>query len=476
LLTTSTGGELSSHPTVHEYFARHVRESGKSLVPIHRYLAAEYMRTATPLPQTFDEASPLLIACRHAAACQDWTLFDDLFRRRLMRGFRHYLCNNLGAWEEALDRARLADQSSFPADSTSEPGYYRFTVARCLKHLGRSTESRAMYLDSLKVAAASSDPDTAMYVNNFLTLLVWRGELAGADHLVELNIRALSWITEPWRHRWQIEHGFSSIAYLKMHQGSLDTATVLFDFAARAWDGYPDERPWIYDYYPYYRSELVLLADPTAHDDALAGIESLLAVAHAQGWPESICRGHTQAAVVHLDRASMLSDPAELVRATQRLDQAHRSAAGMNVADVAIAHHLTRLKAALVRRELYEDTPVDTLELESLIDRVEVLIRTSGLALATPEVIAARGALAYLEGSVEKARATHEEAMRECERQGNALTPGTPRSLVNWLGQRVGMPVRTSSTASKMDVIGLVGSTLSADWMTSRLDELATLR
>jgi hypothetical protein len=472
LLTASTGGELSSHPTVQEYFARHARQSGKSLVPIHRHLGAEYLQTAPPLPETFEEATPLLIAARHAAACEDWTLFDDLFRRRLMRGFRRYLCNNLGAWEEALALGRLGEHPSFPT-TTSQPGYYPFTVARCLKHLGRSSESRAKYLESLRATAAARGADTAIYVNNLLTLLIWRGELDDADRLVELNVRALSWIAEPWRHRWQIEHGFSSIAYLRMLQGALDTASVLFDHAAHAWDGYPEERPWIYDYYPYYRSELVLLADPTAHDKALAGIESLLSVARTHGWPESICRGHIQAAVVQLDRSGRHGDPAELTRAAQRLDQAHAIAAGMNVADVAIAHHLARLKVELARRELQGTTGADTTELERLTERVEVLIEASGLALATPEVIAARGALAYLGGSVEAARALHERAVRECRRQGNALTPNSRRSLVNWLGERLGLPVTMGSTASEIDLIRLVGSQLSVDWMTARLDELS---
>ena len=96
-----------------------------------------------------------------------------------------------------------------------------------------------------------------MYVNNFLTLLVWRGELAAADRIVELNVRALSWIAEPWQHRWQIEHGFSSLGYLRTLQGDLEMASDLFDYAAQAWDDYDGERLWIYDYYPYYRSEAI---------------------------------------------------------------------------------------------------------------------------------------------------------------------------------------------------------------------------
>jgi tetratricopeptide (TPR) repeat protein len=475
LLTASAVGELSSHPTVREYFARRARQGDEPIAPLHRQLATEYLHGTSPLPDTFLEARPLLAVCRHAAACEDWTLFDDTFRRRLMRGYLAYLCDYLGAWEETLTVAQLADGSSFPAESTSEPAYYPLIVARCLKHLGRSSESRAKYLQGLDVVASSEDPECAMYVNNFLTLLVWRGELAAADRLAELNVRALSWITEEWRYRWQIEHGFSSIAYLKMFQGRLDAAAALFDHAERAWEDYSGDRVWVWDYYPFYRSELVLLADPTAHDEALARIESLLSVAETHRWPEPLCRGHIQAAVVHLDRAGRLRDPAELLRATQRLDRARLIASGMNVADVAIAHHLASLKANLVRREISADGQIDTAEFESIVTRVEVLIETSGLTLATPEVIAARGALAYLGGSLEQARSTWERAIRECERRGNALTPNSPRSLVHWLGRQIGQQTTPAATGETLDLIALVGSGLSANWMTDRLSQIAVV-
>lgn len=472
LLTVSADSLLSSHPTVREYFVRRAEKSEDSLVPIHRFLATECLRAAPQRPETFEEAVPLLTACRHAAASRDWSLFDDLLRRRLMRTFRHYLCNNLGAWEETLDLARLGDDPTFPVSESPEPGYYPFSVARSLKHLGRSTESRAKYLDSLSTAAGLRDPGTAMYVNNFLTLQVWRGELANAEKMVELNIRALAWIAEPWQRCWQIEHGFSSIAYLRTLQGDLGAAADLFEYAARAWDGYPGERLWIYDYYPYYRSEEILLADPEAHDEALAAIEALLTVAHSHGWPESICRGHTQAAIVHLDRASRFGDRSELVRAIERLDKARLNVAGMTVADVAIANQLGRVKAELVRGELDSRSPADTVEIGVLVDHAEVLIETSGLALAGPDVLAAKAAIAHLRGSQSEALELHGWAIRACRDQGNALAPRSPRSLVAWVGERLGVPPSIESPAPSVDPIGLVGEELSQEWMSDRLAEL----
>jgi hypothetical protein len=470
LLTVGAGAELTSHPTVREYFDREARQSSQPLQPLHRFLAGEYLRTAVPLPDTFEEAVPLLTAARHAAACWDWTLFDDIFRRRLMRGPRQYLCNNLGAWEEGLSLARLGSTANFPAASTPEPAFYPATVARCLKHLGRSSESRAGYLDALEAAARARDHDTAKYVNNFLTLLVWRGELTAADLLVEVNIRALTWIEEEWKRRWQIEHGFATFAYLRMLQGATDSASALFEFAAGAWEGYNGDRAWMYDYYPYYRSELTLLADPGGHDDALQQIESLLSVASGQSWPESICRGHIQAAIVLLDRASQLRDPADLIRADQRLDQAQQIAISMNLPDVTISHVLTRLKADLVHHEIYGEIRLEQAELERSLDRLTVLVESSGLALAAPEITAARGAFNYLQGMPQRARNRYDEAVAECTRQGNMLTLMSRRSLIYWLGRRFDSFAVAEFTPPDVDLVSMVGSKLDPEWMLDRLE------
>jgi hypothetical protein len=472
LLTVGAGAELSSHPTVREYFDRKAHQSEHSLQPLHRFLAGEYLRDAVRLPDTFEEALPLLTAARHAAACQDWTLFDDIFRHRLMRGPRQYLCNNLGAWEEALSLARLGNTSDFPASSTPEPAFYPATVARCLKHLGRSSESRTRYLDALALAALTRDSDTAKYLNNFLTLLIWRGELLASDLLVEANIRALSWIEEEWKKRWQIEHGFATFAYLRMLQGHTHSASRLFDFAADAWKGYQEDRAWMYDYYPYYRSELILLEDPGGHDEALLQIESLLSVAHEQSWPESIGRGHIQASVVLLDRASQRREPADLVRADQRLDEAQQIPAGMNLPDVAISHLLTRLKSELVHHELYGKTRLDSFELKRSIRRLELLMESSGLALAAPEVAAVQGSFLYLQGEVEQARRYYDRAVAQCRDQGNVLALKSRRSLVYWLGRRFDSTAAADLEVADIDLIDLVGSELDPDWMTDRLERL----
>jgi hypothetical protein len=474
LLTVSPVGEISCHPTVREYFARHAQRSSISLVPIHREVASCLLGDATSEAMTVTEARPLLAGARHAAACEDWTLFDDVFRRRLMREPLGYLCDYLGAWDEALSLARRACDSSYPATATPDPAYYPLTVARCLKHLGRSNESRATSINGLQMSAASHDPETAMYVNSFLTLLVWRGELRAADALTEINVRALSWIEDPWKFHWQLQHGFSSIAYLRILQGHVDTAAVMFDRSDHAWDDY-GERPWTWDYYPFHRSEVILLADPSAHDRALASIQPLLTVAIEEAWPEPACRGHLQSAAVHVDRAARERDVSELVRARQCLGEASAIAIGMRVPDIAIAHRLVSFRADLVARDIGVPVSLDPLAVGEMLDHVERTMASSGLELARPDLIAARGAAALLTGDTERAVAAQSEALAHCRRQGNAWAPRSPRSFVGWLGDTLGGgAVAIESTGSSSDLIDLVGSELSPELMSERLDLVAS--
>ncbi|MEZ5383177.1 MAG: SIR2 family protein [Microthrixaceae bacterium] len=473
LLTASPVGEISCHPTVREYFARHAQQASIELAPIHREIASRLLGDASQEVVTITEARPLLAGARHAAACEDWTLFDDVFRRRLMREPLGYLCDYLGAWDEALAIARLAPESSHPAGGIADPVYYPLTVARSLKHLGRSGEARTAYVDGLRLAAASKDPETALYVNTFLTLLVWRGELLAADALAELNVRALSWIEDEWRHCWQTEHAFSTIAYLRLLQGHSDTAAVMFDFHEHAWDGWTGERPWTWDYYPFYRSEVILLADPSAHDRALNSIAPLLQRAIDGRWPEPASRGHLQAATVHADRASLQRDPSALVRARQSLGAASAIPIGMRVPDIAIAHRLLSLRVDLVARQIGVPGALEGVVIREQLDQAEWTMNRSGLELARPDLLAARGAAALLDGEQSVAHEAWAAAIAECRRQGNAWAPQSPRSMVHWLGLQLGAVPEFETTCSASNLISLVGEGLTPSWMQKQLDAVA---
>jgi SIR2-like domain/NB-ARC domain len=468
LLTVGGGGELSSHPTVREYFDRRAAEATESLAPLHRFLAAEQLRESSTSPEEFEEAAPLILAARHAAAAEDWTLFDELVRRRLMRGPRQHLCNSLGAWEEGLALARIGQESSFPSEAAPEPAYYPATVARCLKHLGRSSESRRVYRQALDAAGRSRDPHTAKYVNNFLTLMISRGELERADMLVELNTRALGWIDEKWQYRWQLEHGLASFAYLRMLQGDPVESLRLMDLSEQAWSDHPGGPMRLFSHYPYHRAELLLLRDPACHDAALQAVWGLLSVAREESWPESVCRGHVQAARVYLDRCRRSGSRRDLESADQHLLDANQIPAGMIVPEVKIRHLLTQVNRYLVRCSLHEPVDSDHVELNDLVSRLASRVEMSELHLFDPEVSAAWGALAHMRESPGEARRHYLRAVEQCREQGNAHAAISPRSPIYWLGSWVG-PEPVSPPPWSVDPAEFVDAGLTEDQMFDQL-------
>lgn len=471
LINSGAGGLLSSHPTVRDFFGTPILELHSEMEPIHRAIISYYLDRAVPQPDNFEEAKPLLIAARHAAALPDWSLFDDIFRNRLMRGYRSYLCNNLGGWDEALALSRLGDRPDFPARQTREPAYYPITVARCLKHLGRSAESRRHYLTALRQATATHDPDTAKYVNNFLTLLIWRGELDAAESLVEINVRALDWIDQEWMRRWQVEHGFSSIGYLRLLRGQTLAAAELFDYSVKAWDDCTTERLWMYDYYPYHRGELQLLLDPTAHADAERTIENLLAVASEHQWPESMCRGEIHAAAIATDRARLSGDEAHLRTAQDRLERARAHSAGLAVADVRIAFLLCEAKIEIIQCALTgAASGIELLRQRGV--SIRQIVEMSGLRLAEPELGAVFGAVELLSGNAREAQVLADDARRCARERGDWLGVHSPRSVLNWLLAELGSPVTWNAAEPVVDPRDLDGAPLERDWM---LDRLAAL-
>ena len=217
----------------------------------------------------------------------------------------------------------------------------------------------------------------------------------------------------------------------------------------------------------------MLLTDPAGHDEALAVIESLLDVAIAEHWPESICRGHLQAAAILLDRSRRFRDPAELTVATERLERARLTVTGMNVADVAIAHRLAELKVELVRLDLEGGEDLDLAGLGDLVRQAEMLIDASGLELARPEVTAARGLLAWLDGRDREAQRAYEVAIAESRGQGNRLAPASPRSLLNWLGESLGEETGAPSPrVPTLDLTDLIDAELTTESMLECLGSL----
>jgi hypothetical protein len=261
---------------------------------------------------------------------------------------------------------------------------------------------------------------------------------------------------------------------LALLRGDLAGAATLFENSEQAWGGFVGKpfSPRINSYYDLYSNELALLLNPRTHDQVLARLSELLAAPDAHEWPEGLCRGHIQAAVIQNDRAMNSNEPAALAKAEEHLELARSTRAGMSVADVSVAHHLTRLRIELTRRQIESESDLDAFALEELVDRVAAHVSASELYLAMPEVTAARGALAYFEGSHGQAQELYEEAVSQCRLQGNAIAPCSPRSLVCWLGDRLERRPVMRPGEPMADLASLIGSPLSRDWMVEHLERL----
>jgi hypothetical protein len=145
----------------------------------------------------------------------------------------------------------------------------------------------------------------------------------------------------------------------------------------------------------------------------------------------------------------------------------------MRVPDVSITHRLVSFRADLVGREIGLPVTLDTVAVGEMLDRAERTMATSGLELALPDLLAARGAAALLGGDIDLATEALSNALARCRRQGNAWAPRSPRSFVRWLSDRLDLSATADSTGSAADLVDLVGVELTSAWMNESLDRVA---
>jgi hypothetical protein len=176
---------------------------------------------------------------------------------------------------------------------------------------------------------------------------------------------------------------------------------------------------------------------------------------------------------VYLDRAFRLRNPEDLLRANERLDAASRITAGMSVADAEIAYQLARFRAELIRREIDGSRALDFDLLDSVVARLEMLIRSSGLTLTEPEVIAARGLIAFERGDSAGGDAAWHRAVSLAEEHGHLLALLSPRSLIHWLGRLIGRAPEWHASRVRSDLIGMLGSELNPETMLRALTQVA---
>ena len=286
-----------------------------------------------------------------------------------------------------------------------------------------------------------------------------------------MNLRALSWITEDWRRRWQIDHGLSSIAYLKLVRGEWAVADRLFAASTRAWDSFDGAHIKVFDNYPLHRAELLMRADD--HDGALRFLHDLQEVATTNNWPEAVARGHLHLADVYRSNAQSSGDAGLLVHARNHLTEAASVTAGMAVADVLLAHMMGRVRVELVAWSMKAEPTMTVFDVGALLGHMDRLMADSQLRLLAAEVVAARGFLDLENNDGNAAEQALRNAVQICEESGNRLFVSSTRFVVGHLGAVLGIATETGGVSSEdHDPLQFVGEQLETQELLSVLELL----
>ncbi len=418
LLIASTGTQITAHPNVRDYF----RNLASDLVPLHASITRTLMAGVSDLEvESLSDAERLIDICHHAAGAGLWSEFHYIFKKRLMKEYRDYLCDSLGAWTEALQTVMEAfPNRDLAATPIIAPEYYSSHYARCLKHLGFAKEAIEAYPRALLLCAATEHTDSALYTNNFLTLQVYAGNIQTASRMALWNIALLGWIEQDWARRWQIEHGGYSMAWLALILGDLPTAAKLFDLGGSAWAGAEADRVEIFDHYPLYSTELFLSQTTADVVKAETVISKYMEAGLRNNWPETITRAHIARSLLERHKARHATGAeriAHLNSARQACAMAADTAKSIFAPPVTVELQIEQLRVGLV----FDDRASDRQVTEEILANLGKTIERLGWKLYEPEYLALRGLHAAKEGNTQRALAFLADAETRARAMKNRL-------------------------------------------------------
>ena len=422
----------SLHPNVRDFYRLAVGINRK----LHRaYVDLLLDRGPPPRVQTFADAEPYFAIATHAAHAEDWPLFDNYYINVLMRGQEDYVCDTLGLWSEILDLTRHVFPDFTPQirSQLSLP-YYASRYARSLKHLGHGHEAVLAYDACLKYCADEAFTKTTIYINNYLTLLIYMGDLKKARRMSAWNFASLQWIKDEDGVSNQIEHGGYSLGWLAMLSGDFETAAGLYDLAERAWEGREDNKTSFFQYYPIYFSEMYLMEDgDTARAESVIGIQ--LSEAQDHGWMETEARCHVFASLLHRHRARTLRDMVPMLQVAQTYCfQAEAALKKIFAPPVEVELILEQLC-------LYFEAPSNPnfpWNAARLLERFESRVFCLSLNLFQPDLIAFKGLYAHVLGKLDDAKTMLSAAETAAREQNNAFSELSPYRPLSMLRARLG--------------------------------------
>lgn len=302
LIVPVVGGQLSLHPNVRNFFGG--LASPAELRPLHRTIARAYMEDLpVHKPETPETCRPFIDAAYHCAQGQMWVEFNHLFRDQLNRGWRNYLGNVICAWTDFRDLTTFVAEGDV-ADASIDRAYYAAGYARALKHLGNHKAADKAYAGCIRICAEEETPETARYLNNWLTHRIYSGDLDGAIRMVRWNYGLLDWPQEDYHQRWQMEHGDLSFGWLSGLLNDIPTALKLFRRSATAWEGFEGPKREFFDALSSSLVEFHLSQATPDFAAAQAAYEHRLSLAKEHNWPEAHIRALVSGAYLLRSRVS----------------------------------------------------------------------------------------------------------------------------------------------------------------------------
>ncbi len=184
---TRDAGALDTHPLVREHFGERLRQTAPEAWRAgNERLFDHYQQAAPEYPETLEAMLPLYAAVVHGCrAGQERKAFDQVYRRRIMRGNEFFSTTKLGAFGAEL--TALAAFFDRPWDrpstrlTTAARAWLLNEVGSALRALGRLPEAVQPIRAGLEARIAEESwDDAAISAGNLSELTLALGEVAGA--------------------------------------------------------------------------------------------------------------------------------------------------------------------------------------------------------------------------------------------------------------------------------------------------------
>ncbi|MEM9886153.1 MAG: SIR2 family protein [Bacteroidota bacterium] len=429
LIIIESGAYLTAHPNVKDFYSRKTLD--ENCKQFHQEVA-NFLLQYLPekLPESYDEVLQYSEICFHAAKAEMWSLFHDIFYRKINRGYLNFLGNNLGAWEDFLELGSLVfPDSNWKNEPIIFPEYYRATISRCNKHLGRSKLAAREYIRTLEICSKNRSSETAKYANNFLTLTMLMGRFDLTDILIEINLGTLHWIETDWKYLWQVEHGFFPIGNYAALRGDIEIAQEYISYALKAWDNYPKERKWIFDFDRVYSSDIIIAENIGKRREAEILAYENLSLGKRNNWQETIARSRRCLASIYCLDFYLSGDKTKLHMAKEHLDKSLIICNNLHAPAMHLEVWLEIVKyELLILIKLEKRVLMKSVHLR--LKQVETTIQRTGLYKFLPDLKAGYAIWFYLNKQFGLAFEHFQESLSICINKNLLLPIVSPLSLL----------------------------------------------